>query len=160
MFREMRRKDKQASQEESIEILKKGEFGVLSTICENGYPCGIPLNYVYFNGRIYFHCAKEGQKLDNIKNNPKVSFCVACDVELLPEKFSTKYSSAVLFGTAEEVNGEEKTEALLELIKKYSARFIEQGKEYIKKSSDTAKVYKINIEHITGKSQRQLKREG
>ncbi len=154
MFREMRRKDKQLSMEESIEILKNNEVGVLSTINENGYPYGVPLNYVYFNNSIYFHCAKEGQKLDNINNNEKVSFCVFCDVKLLPDKFDTIYKSVILFGKSKEVNETEKEIALLELIKKYSSKFIEQGKKYVEKSKDTTKVYKISIENITGKAQK------
>lgn len=154
MFREMRRKDKQLSMEESIEILKNNEIGVLSTLNENGYPYGIPLNYVYFNNSLYFHCATVGQKLDNIKNCDKVSFCVNCDVELLPDEFNTKYKSIVLFGRACEASEEEKIEALLEIIKKYSSNFIEKGKEYIEKSKGATKIYKINIEHITGKAQK------
>ena len=31
---------------------------------------------VYKDGKIYFHCAKNGHKLDAIKQNKKVSFCV------------------------------------------------------------------------------------
>lgn len=154
MFREMRRKDKQLSMEESIEILKNTEVGILSTMCENGYPYGVPLNYVYFNNSIYFHSAKKGQKLDNINRCSKVSFCVYCDVELLPDKFDTNYKSVILFGEAAEVNEEEKAEALLELIKKYSSEFVIKGKEYIDKSKNSTKVYKISIEHIAGKAQK------
>lgn len=154
MFKEMRRKDKQLAMEESIEILKNNEVGILSTICENGYPYGVPLNYVYFKDSIYFHCAREGQKLDNIKNCSKVSFCVTCDVELLPDKFDSNYKSVILFGNASEVDEEEKEEALLEIIKKYSKAYIEAGKEYIKKAKNATKLYKISIEHITGKAQK------
>ncbi|WP_313345630.1 pyridoxamine 5'-phosphate oxidase family protein [Sedimentibacter sp.] len=154
MFREMRRKDKQLTMEESIEIIKNNEIGVLSTICENGYPYGVPLNYVYYNDSIYFHSAKKGQKLDNIKSCDKVSFCVYSDVELLPDKFDTNYKSVILFGKATEVSKQEKEEALFEFIKKYSNKFIEEGKDYINKAKDAANVYKINIEHITGKAQK------
>lgn len=154
MFREMRRNDKALTMEESIEILKSNEIGVLSTICENGYPYGVPLNYVYLNNNIYFHCALEGQKLDNIKACDKVSFCVDCDVETLPDEFSTKYKCVILFGKASEVNEQEKNEILLEFIKKYSNKFMEEGKNYIDKAKGATKVYKINIEHIKGKSQK------
>lgn len=154
MFREMRRKDKQLSIEESIEILKNNEVGVLSTICENGYPYGIPLNYVYYNNSIYFHGAKAGQKFDNIDSCSKASFCVYCDVELISDEFDTNYKSVVIFGKASEAGEEEKAEALLELIKKYSGEFIEKGKNYIDKSKNAARVYKIEIEHMTGKAQK------
>ncbi len=154
MFREIRRKDRQLTMEESVEILKNNDVGILSTICENGYPYGVPLNYIYFNNSIYFHCALEGQKLDNIKACDKVSFCVNCDVEILPEEFSTNYKSTVIFGKASEVIGKEKDEALLEIIKKYSSDFIEKGMNYINNAKERTKVYKISIEHLSGKSRK------
>jgi nitroimidazol reductase NimA-like FMN-containing flavoprotein (pyridoxamine 5'-phosphate oxidase superfamily) len=153
MFREMRRKDKKLSMEESIEILNKNEIGILSTISENGYPYGVPLNYVYFNNSIYFHCAKDGHKLDNIRICDKVSFCVTCDIELLPDKFDTNYKSVILFGKASESDENEKLEVLLRFIKKYSSEFLDSGKDYIEKFKNSAKIYKINIEHIAGKGQ-------
>ncbi len=152
MFKEMRRKDKQLSVEESIEILKSNEIGVLSTICENGYPYGIALNYVYYNNSIYFHGAKEGQKLDNIKNCDKVSFLVTSDVQLLPEDFNTKYKSVILFGRAGEINSDEKAEILTQFVKKYSNDFLEKGKEYVKESKDLTTIIKIKIEHLSGKA--------
>ena len=90
MFKEMRRMDKQLTEEENILILQRGEYGVLSTIGTNGYPYSVPLNYVYHNGYIYFHSAPEGYKLENIAMNDRISFCIAVDVELLPQKFDTK----------------------------------------------------------------------
>ena len=152
MFREMRRKDKQLTYNESISILDRGEIGYLSTICSNGYPYAVPLNYVYYNNSIYFHCAKEGQKIDNMKECDKVSFCVTCDIENLPDEFNTYFKSVILFGNAKEVLEQEKDDALLEIIKKYSKDFVEQGKEYIEKAKGATSVFKINIEHIAGKA--------
>lgn len=154
MFRETRRPDKQLTMEENIDILKRGEYGVLSTICDNGYPYGIHLNYVYNNNAIYFHGALEGQKYDNIKNNNKVSFAVAVDVELLPSKFDTKYKSVVIFGRAMEVEMEESKDALLAIIEKYSKEYLEQGQRYIEGSGHKTRVIKIEIEHITGKAEK------
>jgi nitroimidazol reductase NimA-like FMN-containing flavoprotein (pyridoxamine 5'-phosphate oxidase superfamily) len=125
---------------------------MLSTIGANGYPYVIPVNYVYYSGSIYFHSAAEGHKLENIQNNSRVSFCVAADVELIPEKFSTKYKSIVIFGGAQEVFGREKEDGLLALVRKYSPEFIDQGSRYIQDSKDKTKVVKIEIEHITGKA--------
>lgn len=153
MFREMRRKDKQLSAEETFDVLKRGETGYLSTICENGYPYVVPLNFVYYNGSIYVHSAKEGQKVDNMNNNNKVSFSVSCDIENLPDKFDTNYKSVISFGKAEEVFDDEKDEALLEIIKKYSQDYVEKGEKYIEKAKGATKVFKINIEHMTGKAQ-------
>ncbi len=151
MFREMRKKNKEMNKDEITEVLLNGEFGILSTIDENGYPYGVPLNYAYKNGFIYFHCAKTGHKTDNIMKNNRVSFCVTESSEILPEKFTTRYKSVILFGKAVEAEGEEKKDGLLALIEKYSADFMEEGKKYIERAHDTARVLKIEIEHSTGK---------
>lgn len=152
MFLEMRRKEKQLPLAESQAILNKGEYGVLSTISSNGYPYGTPLNYVYTNECIYFHSAEDGQKIQNINNDSKVSFSVVGSVKLIPEKFSTKYESVVVFGEAKEVEGEEKVNALLALINKYSSDHLDAGQKYILKGSNKTKVIRIDIQHMTGKA--------
>ena len=154
MFRKLRRSEKEIKNTEAIEILRNCEYGILSTTSENGYAYGVPLNYVYINDSIYFHCATEGYKLDNIKNNDKVSFCVVGQTAILPDEFSTKYESVILFGRANEAFDDEKEEALLELIKKYSKDHIEEGKEHIKRASSKTKVIKVTVEHISGKGRR------
>ena len=150
----MRRKDRKLETKEIIEILKKCNYGVLSTVCENGYAYGVPISYVYANDSIYVHSALEGNKLDNLKFNNNVSFCVIGDTVLLPDKFGTKYESVIAFGKAVEVSDIEKNEALLAFLDKYSSQYIEKGKEYIKNASEKTKVIKICIEHITGKARR------
>ena len=155
MFREMRRKDREIKNDEAVEILKNSDYGILSTISQNGYPYGVPISYSYINGSIYFHCAAEGHKLDNIKNNDKVSFCVVGQTKTLPDKFSVKYESVIVFGRAIEVFDDEKNMALLEILNKYSPDFTKQGLEYIKKSNEDTKVIRINVEHISGKARKQ-----
>lgn len=76
MFNEMRRSDKMLSNEEMLDIMKTTEYGVLSTIGENGYPYGVPINFVYKDNYIYFHAALTGHKLENISFNSKVSFAL------------------------------------------------------------------------------------
>ena len=57
MYREMRRKDRQVTQEEALKILKKAEYGILATSDEQNLPYGVPLSYAYEDHCIYFHCA-------------------------------------------------------------------------------------------------------
>jgi len=154
MFKEMRRKDKSIDNEHAIKLLENGQYGVLSTVGENGYAYGVPLNYIYHRGNIYFHCATEGSKLDNIVYNNNVSFCVVGDTEPIPDKFSYRYESVIVFGHAVEVYDKEKEEALVALIQKYSDEFMEEGLEYIQKSGNQTIVIKINIEHLTGKARK------
>lgn len=152
MFLEMRRIEKQLSLAESEAILDKGEYGVLSTISSNGYPYGTPLNYVYSKGYIYFHSAKDGHKIQNVNNNSKVCFSVVGDVQLVPEKFTTKYESVIIFGNAQEVEGEEKVNALLALIEKYSSDYMVSGEKCVLKDTKKTKVIRIKIDRITGKA--------
>ncbi len=153
MFRSIRLKDRVVNDENAVEIIKKGSYGVLSTIGEDGYPYGVPLNYTYFDNCICFHCAQQGHKLDNIKFNEKVSFCVVTCSEVLANKFDTDYESAIAFGRANEVTDKsEKKDILLSVINKYSKDYLDAGMNYMKKYWDETKVIKIKIDHFSGKA--------
>lgn len=154
MFREMRRKDREIYNEEIIEILKNSDYGILSTVGQNGYPYGVPASFVFVNDSIYIHSASEGHKIDNILYNSRVSFCVVGQTCILPDKFSFKYESVILFGIVNEVFNDEKNIALLEMLKKYSPGYLDKGREYIKNSNKETRVIKISIEHCTGKAHR------
>lgn len=140
------------NQADTIKALTEGSYGTLATVVDNGYPYTTPLNYAYQNGEIYFHSALNGQKLDNITHHNKVCFSVVGHEKLLPEKFNTEYDSVIAFGKAYVVTEEEeKKKALMLLVEKYSREYTEQGTEYIAKAINTVAVYKIQIEHMTGK---------
>jgi nitroimidazol reductase NimA-like FMN-containing flavoprotein (pyridoxamine 5'-phosphate oxidase superfamily) len=150
-MKEMRRKDKEIGSDETIKLLTECEYGVLSTVGDDGQPYGVPLNYAYKDNCIYFHCALKGHKIDNLDNNPKVSFCAVGDTKVLPSEFSTNYVSAVVFGAASEVQGTERYNALVLLIEKFSPGFMEEGEKYIEKFDKATKVIKIEIQHLSGK---------
>jgi nitroimidazol reductase NimA-like FMN-containing flavoprotein (pyridoxamine 5'-phosphate oxidase superfamily) len=150
-MKKMRRSDRAIDTFEAINLLSRCEYGVLSTIGKGSQPYGVPLSFVYKDNTIYFHSAKVGHKIENIENNPKVSFCVVGNTNVLPSKFGTEYESVVVFGVASEAKGDERNHALLWLIEKYSPEFIEEGKSYIEKEGKSAKVIKIKVEHISGK---------
>jgi uncharacterized protein len=154
MQRPIRRADRALSQEQAMEILLKGEYGILSTSSIDGQPYGVPVSYIYTDSLIYFHCAVEGHKLENLAANNRVSFCVVGETEILPGKFATRYESSILFGKAIELSGDEKLSGLTKLLKKYSPDFLEKGQLYIKKSSNKVRVFKIEIEALSGKARR------
>lgn len=154
MVNEMRRKDRQLSEDEAMEILKSGEFGILSTI-EQEYPYGVPVNYAVEDHSIYIHCsAAGGLKTENIKANCNVCFTVVGRTAVLSSQFAEQYESAIAFGKAEIIHGVEKEQALSALIDKYSAEFKEAGMKYIQNAKDQTLVYRIAIEHLTGKAHR------
>lgn len=151
MFREMRKSNREVFGQDIDNILDKGEYGVLGTIGDDGYPYTVPLSYAYLNNAIYFHCAYEGHKLDNLKYNPKVSFNVVASTKLQPGKFTTGFESATAFGTVSLVEGEEKIDVLTALIDKYSPNFKEEGIKYIARAAGVTCIVKIQIERLTGK---------
>lgn len=153
-MKEVRRRDRELNQQESIDILKTAEYGILSTVGNEGQPYGVPLSFVHKGESIYFHCAICGHKIENIEHNAKVSFCVVGKSKVLPDKFGTEYESAVVFGRASEVNGTERHDALVWLLEKYCSDFIEEGKRYIEQKDKITKVFKIEIDRISGKARR------
>lgn len=148
---EMRRKDKQLSIINTEKIIESGEYGILSMVTEKNEPYAIPLNYIYWDGNIYIHCAKKGNKLDIIRKNNKVSFTVVRNTKILPKEITTKYESAIVNGAADEVAGDEKYEALIKFLEKYSSEFMVEGKIYLNKVINQTVVVKIDINEITGK---------
>ena len=154
-MRELRRKDRAITNDEAVAILNKAEYGVLSTITPDGKPYGVPLNFCYLDHSIYFHCAIEGQKIDNIEKNKSVSFCTVGNTEIMPDKFGTKYESVIVSGQIEEVFNVNKQIALEGLLKKYSSNYFNKGLEYIETLKEKTRVFKIYIIHLSGKARRQ-----
>ena len=150
----MRRKDREISEEETLSILSSAEYGVLSTVSNNGMPYGVPLSFCIIDRDLYFHCAVEGRKLENLNQNNYVSFCVVGNTELLPDKFGTKYESVILSGKAIEAFKNTKRSALEGLLKKYSSSYMESDFKYIDKLTDKTRVFKIEIEAMSGKSRK------
>ena len=154
MFREMRKKNRQLSTEEAIAILEKCPWGTLSTVGEDGWPYGLPVNYIVEDGIIYIHCAKTGHKLDNIRHNDKVCFTAVARANVLAAEFSTDYESAVAFGRASFVDDSEARLALQLIIEKYSPEFKTAGDAMVQQMADVTQVIRIDVEHITGKARK------
>lgn len=152
----MRKQERQLGMEDADRILREGEYGVLSTCAMDGEPYGVPLSYVYQNGILYFHCAPGvGHKVVNLDQNPHACFTVVGKTEVLPEQFSTRYESTIVFGICRQVNDlEEKEGALRALVDKYSPQHREQGEAYIQRASSKVAVYRFVIEHMSAKGRR------
>ena len=151
MFREMRSKANMLTNEEVENILKTSPNGTLALYGENGYPYSVPVNFVYSDGKIYFHGAAEGYKLDCMKKDPHVSFSVIGKDDIAKENFTTLFSSVIAFGTIRVIDTmEEKIPVLEAMVGKYSAEFMESGKELISKGCGSV-AYELTIDHKTGK---------
>lgn len=152
MFEKMRLKKQQLSEEEAIKILESGEFGVLSTAGLNGYPYGVPLNYIYADGKIYIHSAVTGSKLKCFENDSRVSFCVVGKADLVQEDVNTLFESVILFGKISEITDQEaRMDVFEKFIRILCPDFVSGGMEYIKENQAGARVYAIDIEYMTGK---------
>ena len=160
MFREMRRKKQQLTQEETMVILREGTSGVLSLTGDEGYPYGVPLSYVYDGDKLYFHCAKEGHKIDAIRKNPKASFCVIAQDEIVPERYTTCYRSVIAFGSVRILENEgEKRRAIEELALKYAPEDSEENRQnYIEKDWEPLCMLEMTVEHLSGKEAIELVR--
>ena len=149
----MRRFKQQISKEECIEVLCSEKRGVLSVLGDDGYPYGIPMDHWYCkeNGRIYFHGAKEGHKIDAIKKCDKVSYCVFDEGYKRPGEWSLNIKSVIVFGRIRIVTDEDKMiEICSHLVRKFT-----DDEEYLRKEleKDLHRVQCLEIipEHMTGK---------
>lgn len=152
----MRRERKKILNSATIdELLHSCHVGRLGTIGKDGYPRIKPLNFVYLDGKIYFHSAKEGEKIDDIRRDSRVIFeidepmgYVKSDINPCSAKYL--YRSLLIKGKAAIVRDEnERLHALRSLMEKYQPEG-GYGKFQPEKLAITA-VVRIDIEEVTGK---------
>ena len=152
VFREMRRKRQQLSDEESIGILQRATSGTLALLGDNGYPYAVPISYVYSEGKIYFHSALSGHKVDAIRNCDKASFCVIDQDNVQPERYTTFFRSVIAFGKIHVV--EDETEKL-KIARLLGNRYNPNQEESLQKEIETGLsrmlAIRFDIEHLTGK---------
>lgn len=153
MFREMRRSKQQISESECAELLKAEKRGVLSLIGDGGYPYGIPIDHFYCeeNGRLYFHCAKEGHKIDALTACDKASYCVTDDGYRKDGEWALNIKSVIVFGRISPVGDNEKT---LEMCRRLAEKFTDDTdciNDEIERCKDRVMCLELVPEHITGK---------
>ena len=151
MFREMRRGKQLLSMEDNVAVMDRGTNGILACLGDEDYPYAVPLSYVYFNAKIYFHSAKAGHKIDAITKNPKVSFAVIDEDTIVSEKYTSNFRSVIAFGKARMVEGDEWLEAFKALVEKYSGGQPEAAKHKEITGCTQSYIIAIDVEHITGK---------
>ncbi len=158
----MRRKQSEVTDPQKIqEVLNTATIGRMATMGSDGYPYITPVNFVYYKGNIYFHCAPKGEKLDNIARDPKVCFEVDTPLAYLDSGFAGEpgcklhqlYHCVIIRGTAKVVEDEAlKTASLNALVEKH-----EPGKGVAIITPDLAGykacgVVRITVDRISAKS--------
>ena len=157
MFRPLRRHRQLLADASNHRMLKEGSHGVLACQGDEDYPYAVPLNYVYLDDTIYFHSAKVGHKVDALTKQPKVSFCVIDQDDIVGDEFTSYFRSVIVFGHARIVSATEQDKALRALMEKYSADAPLDAKERELQSSAPI-VVAIDIDHVTGKEAIELVR--
>ena len=148
----MRRKRQQLSEEESIEILRKATAGTLALLGDGGYPYAVPISYVYANGKLYFHSALSGHKVDAIRNFDKASFCVIEKDDVQPERYTTFFRSVIAFGRIHIIEDEqEKLETARLLGDRYNPNQEEALQKELEHGFTRMLMIRFDIEHLTGK---------
>lgn len=154
MFREITRKKQALSAEECRDILKSELRGVLSLIGDDGYPYGVPMNFLFCeeNGHLYFHSGKSGHKIDAITRCQKASFCVY-DLGFSKEgEWALNVKSVIVFGRIRVI---ESFDEAMEICRRLSYKFTSDS-DYIEKEiagfGKNTLCFELIPEHITGKA--------
>ena len=151
-FRPMRRGRQQLSDEECLEIMTRATSGVLALNGDAGYNYAVPVSFAYQDGKIHFHCAKTGHKIDAIKRNPRVSFCVIDQDQVDAAKLTTLFRSVISFGHARILEDPEEIRRSARIVgMKYSADYPEEIEDEINRTFDSLCCVEITVEHMTGK---------
>ena len=159
MFRKMRRIGQLMPMEEAEKVLAEAVSGVLAVCGDDGYPYAVPVNHVYREGKICFHCARVGHKLDAICNSDKVSFCVIAQDEVIPEERTTAFISVIAFGRAHLVEDEAGMRRICEWIgEKYCPDNREACRQETEETIAQGRLgcVEIEVEHLTGKWGREV----
>lgn len=158
-FRKMRRFRQQLTKSECEAILSKATSGTLALLGDNGYPYAVPISYVYADGKLYFHSAKTGHKVDAIKQNEKASFCVIAADDVHPAEFTTYFRSVIVFGKIQIVESEsERMSAASLLGNRYNPGDDVGLQKEIEKGFSHMLVIRLDIEHLSGKEAIELVR--
>ena len=153
MKREMRRIKQLLSEEKTVEIMKRNTAGVLALLDDDDYPYAVPISYVYADGKVYMHSARQGHKVDAVRNHEKASFCVIDKDRIVPEEYTTYFRSAIAFGKVRLVEDAEEKKKAAELLgrKYYPGDTMENLIKVIDEAEKRFLVIALDIEHMTGK---------
>lgn len=125
-------------------------------------PYIIPLNFCWWNGRIYFHGADSGRKVEMIGANNRVCFSVCEEygtvADPVPAHIDTAYMSVILFGTIERVQEpEEMRDAMQAMLDKYVPDYftdplsLQHVVKYRSSMGSTTAVFRITPDSLTAK---------
>ena len=151
MFRPMRRFKQALSQEECDQVLREAPRGVLAVHGEDGYPYAFPMDFVYIDGKLYFHCAQEGHKIDALNADDRVSFCVMDEGFRRDGEWALNIKSVVLFGRVKTVTD---PDLALRANRQLGLKYYPTAEEVeieIEKDFHRVRILELTVDHMTGK---------
>lgn len=154
MRKPMRRADCQTTQEQAMKILEQCEYLSIAMLNEDGSPYNVIVNGIYDQGKIYFHSANEGQKLDCIRHDPRVCVTGFSGAMTDSPNATTRYASVVVYGKAKILEDRDRKIAV---IRKKSVEHNvteEKIRSNLETYFDVMTIVEIEIEEITGKTNR------
>ena len=153
MFRKMRRSVQALSHEEIIDLLKTETRGVMSVQGDDGYPYGFPINHYYDEetNRLYFHGANFGHRVDAVKRDPKVSYCVFGQEYQVEGDWAKYVKSVIVFGKAELIENQDEVIRISRLLCDKFPCTQEYIETEISKDAPRTLLVAIDIEDINGK---------
>ena len=162
MFRELRRKRQALSRADCEAVLSRGTSGVLALAGDDGYPYAVPLSYLYEDGKLLFHCAKAGHKLDAVARCDKASFCVIDQDQVVPEEYTTYFRSVIAFGRIRVIGDDgERRSAVERLALKYHPGDTRENRNrYIDSEWAPLCMLEMTVEHLSGKQATELLQAG
>ena len=162
MFRPMRRSAQALDGGACVEILERGTSGVLALAGDGGWPYAVPLSYAFDGEKLYFHCAREGHKLDAIRREARASFCVVDRDEVVPEEYTTYFRSVIAFGRVRVLEDEAQKRAAIELLARryFPQDSAENRRRAIGREWAGLCMLEMDIEHMSGKEAIELARKG
>ncbi len=152
----VRRQDRLLDETAARDLLRRGEYGVLSLVRPDGTAYGVPISYAWDGAAaLYLHCAPEGEKLRCIAHCAELSFCVVGHTRVEPSRFTTAYESILLACRASAgLSAEERMRALELLLAKYCPDDAVVGRQYAAKSFFRTEIIRLDILRWSGKCKR------
>ena len=153
MFREVARSKQALPKETCIQILKEEKRGMLAVQGDDGYPYGFPINHYYDEeaNKIYIHGANFGHRVDAVKRDPKVSYCVFGQDSQKDGDWAKYVKSVIVFGKAELIEDKDEIIRICRLLCDKFPCTQEYIETEIAKDTDRTLVIAIDIEDMNGK---------
>ena len=152
MFRPMRRFRQQLPEAECLALLETQPRGVLAVLGDEDYPYAVPVDFLYRDGKLYFHGAREGHKLDAVRRHDKVSLCVTDEGFRREGDWALSFRSVIVFGRIRPMAYDEPgiEELLRALGNKYNPDPEDVERE-LRGALARVQMLELTVEHMSGK---------